>query len=84
MDFLFVILWIILIVFVVVVTVLALAVGLSTGVFPGIFYAIKNHYYSVEDNVTHPIMKIVSYMGLGIGVISLILLPVLFIILSKI
>ena len=77
-----IVLWLSLIAFVLGITGFSVGVGLSIGVYPGIFYAIKNYFKSVKENITHPVMKAVSYISLGIGVSIPLLFPVLIIILA--
>ena len=75
-------LWLSLIAFVLGITVLSIGIGLSIGIFPGIFFAVRNYFQSINENITNPIMKVVSYISLGLGVAAAIVVPVVFIVLS--
>ncbi len=75
-------LWLFLMFLVLGITLFSIGTGLSIGIYPGIFYAVKNYVLSVKENITHPFMKVVSYISIGIGVAIPVLAPVLAIILS--
>lgn len=81
-DIIDIALWLSLIAFVLGITVFSVGLGLSIGVYSGMFYAIRNYFKSVKENITHPVMKAVSYISLVIGVSIPLLFPVLIIVFS--
>ena len=75
-------LWLALIGFVLWITGWSVAIGLSLGFYPGVFFAVKNYITSVKEEVTHPFMRIISYISVGIGVAIPVLFPIIMIIIN--
>lgn len=47
---------------------ISLGLGLMIGVFPGVYHAISNYHKSVNESITHPMMRFVSFSSLYLGV----------------